>query len=132
MSGNGITVLSRVFLGFISLNSFTLAAAEKAEPLTTFAQLPIKELTVFKDGHAFVAHEGRLPTDDQGNVKMDYLPSPVIGTFWPYAAEPQARLGSVISSRKRLLVERTSLTMRELLEANIGASVVIAEGGTNY
>src|SRR2546423_1088364 len=106
MSGNGITVLSRAFLAFISLNSFTLSAAEKAEPLTTFAQWPIKERTVFKDGHAFVAHEGRLPTDDQANVKMDSLPSPVFGTFWPSPAEPQARLGSVISSRKRVLVER--------------------------
>jgi len=26
-------------------------AAEKAVPLTTFARLPVKEITVFKDGH---------------------------------------------------------------------------------
>src|SRR5438046_138540 len=48
--------------------------AEPAMPLPTFSRLPVKEITVFKDGHAFVAHEGELPCDSQGNVLMDYLP----------------------------------------------------------
>src|SRR5664279_5472913 len=61
------------------------SAAEKAAPLSTFGKLPIKEITVFKDGHAFVAHEGEMPTDEHGNVVMDYLPAPVVGTFWPYS-----------------------------------------------
>ncbi len=106
-------------------------AAEKAAPLSTFGKLPIKEITVFKDGHAFVAHEGEMPTDEQGNVIMDYLPTPVLGTFWPYAAEKHARLVSVVASQKRVLVERTALNLRELLEANIGAEAIITETGTN-
>jgi len=104
---------------------------EKAAPLSTFGKLPIKEITVFKDGHAFVAHEGEMPTDAHGDVIMDYLPAPVIGTFWPYSAEKKARLVSVVASQKRVLVERTALNLRELLEANIGAEVIIAESGTN-
>jgi hypothetical protein len=107
------------------------AATEKAVPLSTFSKLPIKEITVFKDGHAFVAHEGEMPTDEQGNVVMDYLPTPVIGTFWPYSAEKQARLVSVVASQKRVLVDRTALTLRELIEANIGAEAIIAETGGN-
>ncbi len=106
-------------------------AAEKAAPLSTFGKLPIKEITVFKDGHAFVAHEGTMPTDEQGNVLMDYLPTPVIGTFWPYAADKRAKLTSVVASQKRVLVERTALNLRELLEANVGAEVIILETGTN-
>ena len=107
-----------------------LAGAATAEPPPgTFAKLPIKEITVFKDGHAFVAHEGEMPTDDHGNVVMDYLPAPVIGTFWPYSAEKRARLRSVVASQKRVLVERTALNLRELLEANIGAEAIIAEAG---
>jgi len=106
-------------------------AVEKAAPLSTFGKLPIKEITVFKDGHAFVAHEGVMPTDARGNVVMDYLPTPVLGTFWPYAAEKGARLVSVMASQKRVLVERTALNLRELLEANIGAEAIIAETGTN-
>ena len=105
--------------------------AEKAVPLTTFARLPVKEITVFKDGHAFVAHEGDLPTDEQGNVLMDYLPTPVVGTFWPYCADKRARLTSVVASQRRVLVEHTALNLRELLEANIGVDAVIAEAGTN-
>src|ERR1035441_2461575 len=109
--------------------ALTLAAAgvEKAAPLSTFGKLPIKELTVFKDGHAFVAHEGEMPTDEHGNVVMDYLPTPVVGTFWPYSAEKRAKLTSVVASQKRVLVERTALSVRELLEANIGAEAIIAE-----
>jgi hypothetical protein len=106
-------------------------AVEKAAPLSTFGKLPIKEITVFKDGNALVAHEGKMPTDDHGNVLMDYLPAPVLGTFWPYSAEKRARLTSVVASQKRVLVERTALTLRELLEANVGAEVIITEAGTN-
>ena len=111
--------------------TFTTSAAEKAAPLSTFGKLPIKEITVFKDGHAFVAHEGEMPTDEHGNVLMDYLPTPVVGTFWPYSAEKRAKLTSVVASTKRVLVERTALSVRELLEANIGAEVIITESGTN-
>jgi hypothetical protein len=105
---------------------FTLAtsAAEKAAPLSTFGKLPIKEITVFKDGHAFVAHEGAMPTDEHGNVLMDYLPTPVVGTFWPYSAEKRAKLTSVVASTNRVLVERTALSVREFLEANIGTEPI--------
>jgi hypothetical protein len=111
----------------------TALAVEKAAPLSTFGKLPIKEITVFKDGHAFVAHEGEMPTDEHGDVVMDYLPTPVVGTFWPYSAEKRARLVSVVASQKRVLVERTALNLRELLEANIGAEAIIAEtSGSRY
>jgi hypothetical protein len=53
----------------------------RAAPLGTLAKMPVKEITVFKDGHAFVLHEGPLPTDGAGNVVLDYLPAPVLGTF---------------------------------------------------
>lgn len=114
-------------LGFLS----TGFAAEKAAPWRTLGKLPIKEITVFKDGHAFVAHEGVLPTDDNGNVVMDYLPTPVIGTFWPYATGKDARLTGVVAGQKRVRVERTALNLRELLEANLGADAIISEVGTN-
>lgn len=109
-----------------------IQAAEKSAHLNTFAKLPIKELTVFKDGHAFVAHEGKMPTDEKGNVVMDYLPTPVIGTFWPYVAERGAKLTSVVAGQKRVLVDHTALSLPEILEANIGAEALIWENGTNY
>lgn len=100
-------------------------------PLDSFTKLPIKEVTVFKDGHAFIAHEGVMPTDADGNVVMDYLPSPVIGTFWPYSAEKGSRLKGVLAGHKRVTIDKTALNLRELLEANIGAQAIISEIGTN-
>lgn len=53
-----------------------LAASGAPDPpaANTLAKLPVREVTAFKDGHAFVLHEGSLPTDASGNVVMDYLP----------------------------------------------------------
>src|SRR5438552_1692695 len=99
------------------------AAAEPAAPLSALAKMPVKEITVFKDGHAFVLHEGKMPTDAKGDVQMDYLPTPVIGTFWPYSGDKNVKLTGVTSSPRKVLVERTSLSVRELLEANPGADV---------
>lgn len=105
----------------------------KATPLQALARMPVKEITVFKDGHAFVLHEGRMPTDVAGNVVMDYLPRPVIGTFWPYCSDTSAKLTAVVAGRRRVIVERTALNIYELLEANVGARVSIRESrGFNY
>jgi hypothetical protein len=95
--------------------------------LGALAKMPVKEVTVFKDGHAFVLHEGALATDGSGNVLMDYLPNPVLGTFWPYATGRNARLSTVVASERRVMVDRTALSIRDLMEANIGAEVSITE-----
>ncbi|HET9298440.1 MAG TPA: hypothetical protein VFO11_00755 [Candidatus Polarisedimenticolaceae bacterium] len=93
----------------------------------SLARMPIKEVTVFKDGHAFVVHEGRLPTDPSGRVVLDRLPVPVLGTFWPYSAEAGVRLASVTASRRRVRGERTAIDVRGLLQANPGAAVEIVD-----
>lgn len=116
-------VLMLVGLGFVS----SVALAEKAEPLAALAKMPVREITVFKDGHAFVLHSGSMPTNEPGNVMMDYLPVPVIGTFWPYSAEKRAKLTAVTASQRKVLVERTALNLRELIEANVGAEVLVTE-----
>jgi len=99
-------------------------AAAPAEPRGA-ADLPIKEVTVFKDGHAFVLHEGKAATDAAGRVVLDYLPAPVLGTFWPYSADPKVKLTAVTAGRRITTVKRTALTIPELLEANVGAKVLI-------
>ena len=75
-----------------------------------------------------------MPTDGAGDVLMDYLPAPVLGTFWPYSADKAATLTSVTASRRRVRVERTALTLPELLEANPGADVKVLDSfsATNY
>jgi hypothetical protein len=109
------------------LASLSPLHADEAAPLGALARMPVKEVTVFKDGHAFVLHQGTMPTDEAGNIILDQLPTPVMGTFWPFSSEKNAPLISVTAGRKRVRVERTALTLRELLEANPGADVSITE-----
>lgn len=104
------------------------ASAEPAAPLGALAKMPVKEVTVFKDGHAYVVHQGTMPVDAAGNVLLDLLPNPVLGTFWPYSANAATPLQSVTAGRRRVTVEQTALTVRELLEANPGAEALITEG----
>jgi len=121
-------LLPRPALGLsLALLSIGVATASPPQPLQTIKQLPIKEVTIFKDGHAFVLHQGKLPVTPQGEIVMDYLPSPVLGTFWPYSADKEATLRSVTAGKQKTLINRTALTMREMIEANLGASVVITE-----
>src|ERR1700736_4930773 len=94
-----------VSLILISTLPLETPAATPAAPLSALARMPVKEITVFKDGHAFVLHEGHMPTDAAGNVLMDHLPTPVIGTFWPYSADKNAKLTAVTAGRRRVLVE---------------------------
>ena len=54
--------------------------------------MPVREVTVFKDGHALMLHQGKMPVEGSGDVLMDYLPAPVLGTFWPYSADKDAKL----------------------------------------
>lgn len=103
------------------------ARADRAEPLSALSKMPVKEITVFKDGHTLVLHEGMMSTDANGAVQMDYLPTPVIGTFWAYASDKNVKLNSVVASPRKVLVTRTALSVRELLESNPGSDVRITQ-----
>ena len=105
----------------------THLATSNPLPAVAPARLPVKEVTVFKDGHAFMVHEGRLPVDAQGRANLDELPAAVLGTFWAYSSEPRTQLTSVVAEQREVLVERTALTLRELLEANLGAELMVTE-----
>ncbi len=114
-------------LAALLASSFTSAEAEPAEPLSAVARMPVREITVFKDGHTLVMHEGKMPTDTSGNVVLDHLPSPVLGAFWPYSAEKGAKLGSVVASQQRVAIPHTALSLKELIQANEGAEIRVDE-----
>jgi hypothetical protein len=116
-----------LFVCAAALASAPFAQAQKAAPLSALAKMPVKEVTVFKDGHAYVVHSGKMPVNAEGNVEMDYLPTPILGTFWPASVDKQAKLTAVTASQRKVLVERTALALRELIEANIGADVMVTE-----
>ena len=81
--------------------------------------LKIREVTIFKDGHAFVLEEGVVSTKSD-QVVLDRVPTPVIGTFWPYVKTKDATLMGVVAGHRPVSRERRALTVQELVEANIG------------
>lgn len=88
--------------------------------------LPVREVTVFKDGHAFVLREATLMADGAGDIVLDDLPEPVLGTFWPYASGG-AKLVSATAARERVSEERTALDLVQLLRANEGREVTLID-----
>jgi len=98
---------------FVAFECSLSACAAEPTALSALARLPVTEITVFKDGHAYVLHQGSQPVDEQGDVKLDTLPSPEIGTFWPYSADKVATLASVSAGRWTVKVERNALTIRD-------------------
>ena len=127
MKARSAILLAGALAGLVLVSSATAVRAEPAPALSALAHMPVKEVTVFKDGHAFVLHSGTMPVDAKGGVVLDYLPTPVMGTFWPFANDKACKLSSVTASQSRVAVERTAMTIRELLEANVGAEVTLTE-----
>lgn len=121
---HGFVALFGICMTFFIQSDAAAYTSEEA-----FANMPVKEITVFKDGHAFVLHEGKMPVGADGNVTIDYLPRPIIGTFWAYSADANAKLTGVVSQKRIVPVKRTALTIPELIEGNIGAKVRITEAG---
>jgi hypothetical protein len=118
-------LLKLAWLGGIWMASAVIAVGETPPP-EVYDRLPVREVTVFKDGHAFLLHEGQMETDSQGNVTLGRLPRPVLGTFWPFTTG-SVKLTGVVAGRRRVAIERTALNLGDLLRANVGKRVLISE-----
>src|ERR1035437_5745998 len=57
-----------VTLALAQVLTVAASAADKAAPLSTFGKLPIKEITVFKDGHAFVDRKSTRLNSSHANI----------------------------------------------------------------
>jgi len=121
------TIALAAMMGFVLPGA---ASAEEPHPAGALTKMPVKEVSVFKDGHAFCLHTGRLPLDQTGNVVMDYLPAPVLGAFWPECTEVGAKLAAVTAGQRRVTVRRSALTIPELIEANIDRQAIITESSS--
>lgn len=107
---------------------FALPLFAQASPPPGATKLPVREVTVFKDGHAYVVREMALPADAGGKVVLDELPMPVLGTFWPYASGG-ARLVSAKAGRDKVASDVAAMDFRQIARANVGkdVSVVVAD-----
>ncbi|MEZ6038433.1 MAG: hypothetical protein R3F29_13200 [Planctomycetota bacterium] len=100
------------------------APAQQPAAAVAATSLPVREVTVFKDGHAFVLREAPLPADAGGEVVLDELPAPVLGTFWPYASDG-ARLVSATAGRVDVTERVEPSDLRQLAAANLGRAAVL-------
>ena len=114
-------------IGAVALLALALPLSGRAELET----LPIRKVTVFKDGHAFVEVRGEVALDEKGDVSIGNLPSPVMGTFWSDIDEPCRDDGNVptvelrsVTYQQEDVVDRTPIqTIDGLLHANLGERV---------
>ncbi len=115
-----LLLLSAAFLVFLA-KPLLAETGENA----VYSKLPVKEVTIFKDGHAYVLHEGLADTNKNGDVVLDFLPNPVLGTFWAYSAEAENKLACVIASREN--IEQTEMDFELLLRKNLNKTIEIRE-----
>jgi len=88
--------------------------------------LPVREVTVFKDGHAYLIRETSLAAADGGRVVLDELPVPVLGTFWPYATGG-AKLIAARAGTDTVTEAKTAIDLRQIARANVGKDVVVVD-----
>jgi hypothetical protein len=115
------------FIVLIFCVLLTTGSVRAGDPEKVYSKIPIREVTVFKDGHTFVLHEGNVPTDGQGNVVLDTLPNPIMGTFWAYSADEGTKLSCVVSSRDEAEAEKESSSIWEMVKGNVGKHVIVKE-----
>ncbi|MBX3461654.1 MAG: hypothetical protein KF830_00645 [Planctomycetes bacterium] len=97
--------------------------AGQEAPRAGAGALPVREVTVFKDGHAYVVRTAPLSPDAGGRVVLENLPAPVLGTFWPFATE--ARLVAAKASRDTVTTRQAALDLRDVATANLGRDAVV-------
>jgi len=114
--------------------SRTILAFAAYAGVAAASDMPIREVTVFKDGHAFVEHAGTVAVNPAGEAELDGLPMPVLGTFWPFSADRSVPLVSVTAGKHVVGKPHAALSIRELIAANVGGSVLIKEvnAASNY
>jgi len=88
--------------------------------------LPVREITTFKDGHAYVVREAALPAG-RDTLVLDELPVPVLGTFWPYATGGAA-LVAAKAGTTTVRESKTALDLKQVVKANVGKDVVLFAG----
>lgn len=108
-------------LAFLILLAAPLAAQDDPKPL--LEGLPVREVTIFKDGSAWVEHRGAVKPSAPNQVVLEQLPSPYLGTFWVSTTAAGAKVTSVLASNRDTTKPMPANQIHELLLANVGKKV---------
>ncbi|MFT7618706.1 MAG: hypothetical protein ACI97A_002353 [Planctomycetota bacterium] len=122
-----------VFLVLIFLVGVLSAQSDIPELDNHENGLPVRELMVFKDGHALVYHRGSVAPDAEGNVAFRDLPQPILGTFWPTVTTDGWRIESTTAGWRDVKTTVSTASLGQMILANKGASIFVTEkDGTRY
>lgn len=116
---------SVVSLGLVMTLSVAVFAQDAARAAPASA-LPVREVTVFKDGHAYVVRDQPLAGPQRRQLVLDELPTPVLGTFWPFATGG-ARVVAARAGVQKVLQDEPAVDFRRLLRANLGKRAVLLD-----
>lgn len=112
---------------FVSLALMSGVVSTHCVAATSQGELPITEVTAFKDGHALVVRAGAVALDARGDAVLTDMPRPILGTFWADEREERAALASVVSERVELRETVPASSISALLGANIGARIAFLD-----
>jgi len=118
--------MARILILCVACAVLIMACAGSVAAATTarLEDVPVREVTIFKDGHAFVTHEGKLEVKEDA-VVLEHVPEPVLGAFWPYVRGRRAKLTSVVAGKQNVDESRAAITLPELIRANEGRQVTL-------
>ena len=100
------------------------------------AQLKTKEISIFKNGTAFIQKAGKVSLLDNTFTWKDNLPLALYGTFW--FTSKTGTIKGISSSQSEVTKTRDWTNYFELLKANVGKDVEITDSdgkvlkGPNY
>jgi len=89
----------------------------------------VKEITIFKDGHALVAREG-VGTPENGTLVTTVVPESLLGTFWVAVEKGGPALESVSAEWRTVEEDVPCTSVAEIVRANAGraATLVVMDG----
>ncbi len=89
------------------------------------ADLPVREVTIFKDGHAMVLRQGLMPVNSGGDVEITELPRPILGTFWAFSSTLGAKMSSVKVGTVDETTEIDPQNLHHLIGLAVGTGVTL-------
>ncbi len=97
---------------------------EDLDPVASPMKVEIKEVAVFKDGHAFVLAEAMVPPRTGWHVTLD-VPEAILGTLWSVSGSPKARVDEVRAGWEVVDERKPCMTLQETIEAALGQDVIL-------
>lgn len=89
--------------------------------------LPVKHVTVFKNGKSLLYKSGKVPVKN-GSYSMTELPEALFGTYW--VESPGGELSSVFAALDSVDVIDPNVDLADILRKNLGKQMIVYVGGS--